>query len=380
MTDMKTVLITPRKYVQGRGVLKEIGTHAKTLGNNPIILWSPGIKGIIGDTVRGSLEEAGLTFSDVEFQGESTREEASRVAQIAKEKGADVMIGAGGGKALDTAKAAAVEAGLAIITCPTISSNDTPTSAATVWYDKDGNFEGFECWPFNPDVVLVDSQVIANGPLRAFAAGMGDALATWIEAEAAYKTRAINLGGGQSTMAAMAIARLAYDNLMHYGIEAKRAVKNNLVTPAVERIIETNVLLSGLGFESGGLATAHMIANLLSNYPECKDMMHGEKVSFGIVTQLCLDEDVEVEEMYRVFDFLTAIDLPVTFAQLNLHKVSETMLKEIGDICAGEGSLCANHCFEVTSENIVDAMLAADQLGQDRLKKAKKGENDDSTK
>ncbi len=364
---MRTVLITPRKYVQGRGVLAEIGAHAKTLGGTPLVLWEPVIKKIIGDTVRTSMAEAGLPFNDVVFEGESTKEEASRVARIARDKGVDVMIGAGGGKALDTAKAASVEAGLKMITCPTISSNDSPTSAASVWYDADGNFQGFECWPFNPDVVLVDSQVIANGPVRAFVAGMGDAMATWVEAEAAYKTRALNLAGGRPTMAAMTLARLAYDNLMHYGIEAKAAVEQNLVTPEVERIIETNVLLSGLGFESGGLATAHMIGNLFSNYPESKNMMHGEKVSFGIAAQLFLDEDVPVDEVYHIFDFLISVGLPVTLAQLDLTNVTREFLKEIGDICAGEGSLCANHCFEVTSEDVVDAMIAADQLGQKRL-------------
>jgi len=372
---MKTVLITPRKYVQGRGVLNEIGALCKVLGKNPIILWSSGIKKIIGKTMQDSLKAENLNFTDVIFNGESSRVEAARVAQLAKDNGSDVMIGAGGGKTLDTAKAAAFEAGLKMITVPTICSNDTPTSSATVWYDEDGNFESFECWPFNPDLVLVDSQVIVNGPVRAFSSGMGDALATWFEAEAAYKTRATNLGGGQSTMAAMAIARLAYDTLMKFGIEAKRAVENKLVTPEVEKIIETNVLLSGLGFESGGLATAHMVANLLSNIPECKDMMHGEKVSFGIVTQLLLDEDIDRDETYKIFDFLIAIDLPVTFADLGLKKVTPEILQTIGDACAGEGSLCHNHCFTVTSENVIDAMKAADQLGQHLLCQGKLGLN-----
>jgi glycerol dehydrogenase len=235
-----------------------------------------------------------------------------------------------------------------------------------VWYDAESNFLRFDCWPFNPDVVLVDTRVIATGPARAFAAGMGDALATWIEAEAAYKTRASNLAGGISTQAAMAIARLGYETLMEYGVEALRAVQLGLVTPAVERVVEANVLHSGLGFESGGLATAHMVANPLSNFPECKDLMHGEKVAFGIITQLCLDEDVEVEEAHEIVDFMIDIGLPVTFADLNLEGATRERIRVIAEACAGEGSLCGNHCFEVTVDSAIDAMFAADALGRAR--------------
>ena len=365
---MKTVLIAPRKYVQGKGVLKELGTHVAVLGKKPMVLWDSCVKKIVGETVIESLKAAGLEPFEEQFQGDSTHEEVERVAQIAKEKGADVAIGVGGGKVLDTVKAAATRNGIKIVTAPTIASNDSPTSSATVWYDEDGNMAGFECWPFNPDLVIVDSQVIANAPVRAFVAGMGDALATWIEAEAAYKTRALNLAGGVATEAAMALARLAYELLMEYGIEAKRAVEQKVVTPAVEKIIETNVLLSGLGFESGGLATAHMIANALPSFPECKTFMHGEKVGFGVISQLCLDDEVDVDEMYEIVDFEIAIGLPVTFADLNLEKVTREKLQPIGDFAAGEGSLSHNHPFEVTAGGVIDALIAADALGQVRKK------------
>ena len=363
---MKTVLIAPRKYVQGSGVLQQAGTYIAMLGRKPLVLWDSCVKEIVGQIVLESLEKAGLEVVDVEFQGESCREEVARVAEIARDSGADVAVGIGGGKALDTAKAAAVEVGLKMVTAPTIASNDSPTSAATVWYDLDGNCTGFECWPFNPDIVLVDSRVIVNGPVRAFVAGMGDALATWIETEAAYKTRAVNLAGGVSTTAAMTLARLCYETLMEYGLEAKRAVEHNALTPAVEKVIEANVLLSGLGFESGGLATAHMIANALPSFPECKSLMHGEKVGFGVVSQLCLDDETDVDEMYAIVDFEIAVGLPVTFADLNLDDVTRERLEPIGDVCAGEGSLCANHPFEVTADGVVDAMIAADALGRTR--------------
>jgi glycerol dehydrogenase len=367
---MKAILIAPRRYVQGKDVLKEAGRYVAMLGKKALVLWSPRIKGLIGPTLLPSLKEAGVEVVDVQFRGETTKAEAARVAQIARQAGADVILGAGGGKCMDTAKGAAVQAGTKMVTCPTIASNDTPTSAATVWYDEQGNFLGFDCWPFNPDLVLVDTKVIANAPVRTLVAGMGDALSTWVETDAAFKTRALNLAGGVPTRAAVALARLCYDMLMEHGVEAKRAVEQHVVTPAVERIVEANVLLSGLGFESGGLATAHMIGNLLTGFPECKDLMHGEKVAFGVISQLCLDEDVPTEEVYRIVDFEIAVGLPVTFGELNLEGVSRDRLKVIGDICAGPGSLSANHCFEVTSEGVVDAMVAADALGRERRRRA----------
>jgi glycerol dehydrogenase len=98
--------------------------------------------------------------------------------------------------------------------------------------------------------------------------------------------------------------------------------------------------------------------------------MHGEKVAFGVASQLCLDPDVPTRDAYAIIDWCIAIGLPVTFAELSLEGVSRGRLKLIGDICAGPGSLCANHCFEVTSEGVVDAMLAADALGRERKKRA----------
>ena len=365
---MKSVLIAPRKYIQGRGVLSELGTYLKLLGQRPLVLWDSCVRKIVAATVQASLQEAGLELIDVEFQGEATAEERARVTQIARERGADISVGIGGGKVLDVAKAVAVDADIKMVTCPTIASNDSPTSAASVWYDDTHNFIAFDCWPFNPDIVLVDTQVIANGPVRAFVAGMGDALSTWIEAEAAFESRAQNIAGGHPTMAAMALARLCFETLLEHGLDAKRDVELSVVTPAVEKVTEANVLLSGLGFESGGLATAHMVGNLLSNVPQCqqKGLMHGEKVGFGIVTQLCLDDTVAVDNKCTIVDFEIEIGLPVTFAELGLEGVTRDRLQAIGDACAGPGSLCLNHSFEVSAADIVDAMIAADALGRQR--------------
>ena len=363
---MPNVMIAPRKYVQGRHVLTEIGSYLSALGTKPLLLWDATVREIVGETILNSVKEAGLQVVDVLFEGDSTRGEVERVTQLMRDSGADIAVGVGGGKTLDTAKAAAAAVGAKVVTCPTIASNDSPTSSFTVWYDDDGNCTGFESWGVNPDLVLVDTQVIANGPVRAFVAGMGDALGTWLEAEACQKTHAGNLAGGQATMAAMAIARLCYDVLMEHGLDAKRAVENKVVTPAVEKVVEANVLLSGLGFESGGVATAHMVANCLPSFPECHGLMHGHEVGFGVVTQLCLDDEMDVATRNAIVDFQIAVGLPVTFADLGLDGVTRERLQSIGDVCASEGSLCENHPFKVTAESLVDAMIAADALGRER--------------
>lgn len=365
---MNKVFIAPRRYVQGRNVIREAGAWIKPIGQKPAILWDPNVKKIIGESLLGSLKASGLDVEEIEFAGDSTRPEVQRVAKLITETGCDVVIGAGGGKALDTAKAAAASAGAKVVTCPTIASNDSPTSSFTVWYDEEGNCTGFESWGVNPDLVLVDSQVIANAPVTTFVAGMGDALGTWVEADACFQARGPNLAGGTATVAARTLAKLAYDILLEHGVQAKRAVEKNCVTPSVEKVIEANVLLSGLGFESGGVATAHMVANCLPSFPECHGLMHGHEVGFGVITQLCLDDDMPMDEIHEIVDFEIAIGLPVTFAEIGFENVSRDKLRKIGDICGGEGSLCENHPFKVTADDVISAMIAADALGQERRK------------
>ena len=343
------------------------------LGSKALILWDKPLKELVGDIVRKSLQNAGIAFLEVDFEGEATLAERKRVGDIvvgsstnAAANQCDISVAIGGGKVLDVGKGVAVDHKMRIVTVPTIASNDSPTSAASVWYDENHCFQGFECWPFNPDLVLVDSRVIVNAPVRAFVAGMGDALSTWVEMEASMQTRTKNLSGGTPTLAAAALAKLAFDILLEYGIDAKRDVENHTLTPAVEKVIEANTLLSGLGFESGSLATAHAIGNELSNVAACQaaGMMHGEKVAFGIAAQLCLDDSVSAEYRNMLFEFMIEVGLPVTFEDLNMTPLDPVVLRKIADNVAVPGSLCHNHPFEVTSQSLYDAMMAADALGK----------------
>jgi glycerol dehydrogenase len=363
---MKKVMIGPRKYVQGAGVLEEAGHYIGLLGKKPLILWGKRTKAAIEGVFIPSLKQAGLEPVEVIFCGECTKEEAARVAGIAQENNADVIVGIGGGKAIDNAKGAADKLGMPMVSIPTIASNDAPTSGLSVWYKANGDYLNFEMWKFNPDIVLVDTAVIAKSPVRAFVSGVGDALSTWLEADASFKSRALTCSGGLPAISVMAIARACYDTLFEFAMEAKRSVELQIVTPALEKCVEANVLMSGIGFESGGLASSHSIANALPFFPETHHFLHGEKVAFGIVTQLCLEEDIPAQEIYRVVDFLIDMGLPVTFNDLNMVDISRERIMAFGEVAAEPGAIAHNHIFKVTPQSIAEAMIAADALGKAR--------------
>ena len=143
----------------------------------------------------------------------------------------------------------------------------------------------------NPDLVLVDTQVIALSPPRLLVAGMGDALATWFEAVTCVQGRVENMRGGLSTQSALTLAKLCYRTLLADGADALQAVQTQVVTPALERIVEANTLLSGIGFESSGLAAAHAIHNGLTTAKATHAYLHGEKVAFGLLACLGGDEE-----------------------------------------------------------------------------------------
>lgn len=361
---MIKVFIAPRRYVQGTGVLSDIGKYVAPLGKRVLVAWGPVVSEQFNAIVEKSFAENDLVLIPFKFSGECDRGQIGQGVEKAKAENAEVIVGMGGGKAIDLAKAVAMEIEAKLVTAPTIASNDAPTSAATVYYTEEGNFDGWGIWPRNPDLVLVDTQVIVEAPVRWLISGIGDGLATWFEAEAAYKGRRVTLAGGVTTQAALTLARLCYDTLMDYGIDAVRDCAEHVVTPAVDRVIEANTLLSGIGFESAGLAAAHAVGNGLTEFEECKPFSHGEKVAFGVATQLCLDEDIDPDERLSVFDFMVEVGLPVTLEDLGLGDISPEALKGFAETLCGPDQITHNHVFTVTPFAMYSAMVAADKLGR----------------
>ena len=272
-------------------------------------------------------------------------------------------MGIGGGKIHDTAKAVAYYMKKPVIIVPTIASTDAPCSALSVIYTDDGVFEKYLFLPASPNMVLVDTDIVSKAPERLLVAGMGDALATYFEARACQQSDASNCVGGKITRAAMALAELCYETLIDEGIDAKLAVRENICTKAVEHIIEANTYLSGIGFESGGLAGAHAIHNGLTAIPETHELYHGEKVAFGTLVQLVL-EGADQDEIQEVLGFCQEAELPTTLADLGIKEVKEEQIMEVARLACSPDDTLGNMPFEVTPEDVYAAIIAADALGR----------------
>lgn len=360
---MANILIAPSRYIQGKGELGKIKERTEHLGNSFYIIISESGYKRFGDTIKNSFGNSSNIYFSM-FNGESSKVEIDRLREDLNEKQAEVVIGVGGGKIHDTAKALAHYEKLPIVIVPTIASTDAPTSALSVLYTEDGEFDQYLFLPKNPDLILIDVDVIAKAPVSLLVAGMGDALATKFETRAAIRSGAKAMAGGYSTSAAEALANLCYETLVNEGLKAKLAVENKVVTKAVERIIEANTLLSGLGFESGGLAAAHAIHNGFTAIEETNDIYHGYKVTFGVLVQLVL-ENAPIEEIEEVLFFCNEIGLPTTLKELNINEVSKDKLMEVAELSCLEDETIHNMVDEVRPEDVYAAILTADSLGVD---------------
>ncbi|ATF94536.1 glycerol dehydrogenase [Cedecea neteri] len=354
------IIQSPGKYIQGPDVLSTLNNYIRPLGSRWLILADPIMRLHVA---RLSSEADGLHFQTEIFNGECSRQEIQRVAVLAEKHRCDGIIGFGGGKVLDTAKAVAHYQHLRAVMLPTVASTDAPTSALSVVYSEEGAFEEYLFYPANPDMVIVDSTIVANAPVRLLVSGMGDALSTWFEAQACYESRAANMSGGQSTRGALNLARLCYDTLLQEGVKAKIAVEQKVTSRALERVIEANTYLSGIGFESSGLAAAHAIHNGLTQLDECHHFYHGEKVAFGTLAQLVLQNssDAQIDE---VLDFCLAVGLPVCLEQLGVKGDVKDKMSKVAKKSCSEGETIFNMPFIVTPDSVYSALLVADQLGR----------------
>ncbi|MBU4215687.1 MAG: glycerol dehydrogenase [Actinobacteria bacterium] len=361
MAQTVRTVISPARYVQGKGAIHQLGGFLKQLGSTPLIVADDLVWGLVGHDIEASLAAAGLPVNRVTFNGVPSAKEVDRLVGLIKDNGADIAVAVGGGSTIDAVKASGFLAGIRWANCPTVASTDAPTSALAVIYTEDGEFEEYRFFPRNPDLVLVDSQIVANAPVSLLVAGVGDALATWLEARATSRSNSKTMAGGLPTVTGTALAKLSWDVLWENALPAIDAARDHLVTPAVDKVIEANTLLSGLGFESGGLAAAHAVHNGLTAVPGTHGLAHGQKVNIGSITQLVL-EGAPTSDIRDFIEFTTRVGLPTTLTEVGLRADDADSLRTVADAATVPGETIHSMPFEVASEDVAAALASIERF------------------
>jgi glycerol dehydrogenase len=351
----------PGKYIQRAGEIERLGDHLRSLGSRAFLLVDGFILDKMGPAITSSVEKSGLAVTAERFGGECSTPEIERVTGLVKAAGSDVVAGIGGGKTADTAKLAAIANGARIAIVPTIASTDAPCSAIAVRYTTHGVMDTALFLERNPDIVVVDSALIAKAPARFLVAGIGDALSTWFEARSNLESRSNNFirPGLPAPEAGIAIAQACHRVLMRDALAAKLAVERGALTPAVEAIIEANTLLSGLGFENCGVSAAHGIHDGLTVLDETHGFYHGEKVAFGVLCLLML-EGRPLAEIEEIALFCRSVGLPTTLSDLKLGKASVEDITRVAEASLKPGSSIWRVAVPLSVEIVRDAIIALD--------------------
>lgn len=356
------VTVGPGQYIRQAGLIYEAGLYIKSIGKTAALIAGHKSLEIVEDTLRVSLSEQEISLNySLWYGGESSQTNIDRLVNNLKDENIDVLIGAGGGKAIDTVKAVAYHLNKPLVVIPTIAATCAAATPISILYSDDGEFKGIGRESKAPDLVLVDTTIIMHAPVRFLIAGIGDTLAKWFETKASVK-KAVPTALNQT---AISIAGQVYETLLRIGKKAVTAVVAKRLTKELEDVVDAVILISGSVSGYGGddcrTAAAHAIYSGLTIFPEVHENYHGEIVAFGILAQLCM-EKTEVDEMKTLISYYKEVGLPFTLEQMGIKDLSNQQWKQLGEITVTIEDM-ANMPFEVTPDMVIEAVQQADKLG-----------------
>jgi glycerol dehydrogenase len=349
--------ISPSRVIAGFGALAGLGPLTASFGEQVLIVGGEKSFPLVKEEVERSLAEAGVAHFFSTYGRDSSRDSVFRLVKMAAK--ARAIVGIGGGKALDTAKMVAHHSGLPVLTVPTSPATCACWSALSNEYSEEGAWQETVLHA-PPAVLLLDYEIVGKAPDRLFASGIADALAKWYEG----RTATVNCED-LSVKTAMQIADLLKKEL--FKLSAKVLQSPELGQDRIDAIdaaIRLPGLIGGIGGEKCRTVAAHALCNTLTNFPGFEKSLHGEKVGFGILVQLLLEE-APPSEITELFSFFRSIRLPLTLKELGF---SPELAGDIALRCCETQSSLRNLPFPVYPGALARAIRLADSFSLQSLR------------
>lgn len=309
-----TVSLT--RYTVGEDAYSQLPAAAMGLGSRLFVIGGHTALAAALPRLQAALTGSNLAIAGVQwYGGECTYNNIRACADAAKQAGAQVIVGIGGGKALDTAKGAANLLGTPVFTLPTIAATCAATTALSVVYDDNHKFTEFAFFDAPAHHTFIDTAVIAAAPAKYLRAGIGDTLAKHYECTFASRNDNLDHSSGM----AVNLSRMCKDPLLQVGVQALQDCEAGVPSDALQQAVLANVVTTGyvscLVAEDYNGAVAHSLFYGLTILPDFeKNYLHGDVVAYGILVQLALDKNEN--ELLLLRDFLAAVGIPTCLADI----------------------------------------------------------------
>lgn len=371
-TQTSTILslnIAPAQVLRGTHAIQQAGEAIAKLGKRPLLVGGDRSLSVTQTSLEPVLEQHNLKFASATYTPDCSEASLGKLREKANTHQADLIIGIGGGKALDTAKLLAHQCELPIATIPTSGATCAAWTALSNVYSDEGAFLYDVPLAKCPDLLILDYSLIQTAPQRTLVAGIGDAIAKWYEAS-------VSSGHSEQTLliAAVQQARVLRDILLQKSLIALQDPGGETWREVVDATVLLAGVIGGIGGAQCRTVAAHAVHNGLTHVAASHGTLHGEKVAFGILVQLRLEEMLQGNQLaaaarQQLLKFYGDIGLPQTLNHLGLENVTLTELKQAAELACNERSDIHRLPFHVVVEQLMAAMVSTTApIGEAKIK------------
>ncbi len=356
-SSLLSIAVAPTKVIRGYGILAESSQFIKKLGNRPLLVAGKNSFSFVQAQLQPMIDVKELDFAKCYYTPDCSEASLTALQKAAKEHKANVIVGVGGGKALDTAKLLAHQLQLPVVTIPTSAATCAAWTSLSNVYSEAGAFLYDVGLASCPDLLILDYELIETAPQRTLIAGIGDAIAKWYEAS-------VSSGHSEQTLiiAAVQQARVLRDILLQKSAAALRSPGSEIWCQVVDATVLLAGVIGGIGGAQCRTVAAHAVHNGLTHV--CgRDSIHGEKVAYGILVQLRLEEMLQGNQLaaaarQQLLKFYAEIKLPQKLADLGLGEITLTQLQNVAQITLAPSSDIHRLPFSVSLEQLMAAMVS----------------------